>query len=57
MSGIEKLTLPDAYASVTLPAADIDVLEALKTRTMSDPNSKPVTGADLGSGLVQGEDA
>ncbi|MGI4840302.1 MAG: manganese catalase family protein [Janthinobacterium lividum] len=47
----------DGLASVTLGAADLDVLEAMKTRTMSDPTSNPVTGADLGSGLVQGKDA
>jgi Mn-containing catalase len=28
----------------------------MKLRTMSDPTAKPVTGADLGSGLVQGKD-
>jgi Mn-containing catalase len=47
----------DGLASVTLGAADLEVLEAMKARTMSDPASNPVTGADLGSGLVQGKDA
>jgi Mn-containing catalase len=28
----------------------------MKLRTMSDPASNPVTGADLGSGLVNGKD-
>ncbi|UST76625.1 manganese catalase family protein [Pseudomonas siliginis] len=43
-------------ATVTLPAEDEQVLEAMKTRTASDPLSEPVTGADLGSGYVQGKD-
>jgi Mn-containing catalase len=47
----------DGLASVTLSSADFDVLEAMKTRTMSDPSSNPVTGADLGSGLAQDKDA
>ena len=47
----------DGSASVTLSAADAEVLEAMKLRTMSDPTSNPVTGADLGSGLVQGGDS
>jgi Mn-containing catalase len=45
----------DGSASVTLNAADAEVLEAMKLRTMSDPSANPVTGADLGSGLVQGD--
>jgi Mn-containing catalase len=46
----------DGLATVTLPAEDAQVLEAMKTRTASDPLSEPVTGADLGSGYVQGKD-
>lgn len=46
----------DGTASVELPAPDLAVLEAMKLRTMSDPTSNPVTGADLGSGLVNGKD-
>ncbi|RMN40931.1 Mn-containing catalase [Pseudomonas syringae pv. apii] len=46
----------DGSASVTLDANDAEVLEMLKERTMSDPDSNPVTGADLGSGFVQGDD-
>ncbi|WP_336352852.1 manganese catalase family protein [Pseudomonas atacamensis] len=46
----------DGLATVTLPAEDEQVLEAMKTRTASDPLSEPVTGADLGSGYVQSKD-
>jgi Mn-containing catalase len=46
----------DGTASVELAAPDLAVLEAMKLRTMSDPASNPVTGADLGSGLVNGKD-
>ncbi|NQD73621.1 manganese catalase family protein [Pseudomonas sp. CM27] len=46
----------DGTASVELAAPDLAVLEAMKLRTMSDPTSNPVTGADLGSGLVNGKD-
>lgn len=46
----------DGLASVTLPAADAEMLEAMKIRTASDPLSNPVTGADLGSGWVRGKD-
>jgi Mn-containing catalase len=35
---------------VQLDSADEALLENLKARTMSDPNSEPVTGADLGAG-------
>ncbi|QXI26332.1 manganese catalase family protein [Pseudomonas vanderleydeniana] len=45
----------DGSASVELPASDEAVLEAMKTRTRSDPAANPVTGADLGAGLIQGE--
>ncbi|MFP3678542.1 manganese catalase family protein [Pseudomonas sp. SIMBA_041] len=40
----------DGLATVQLDSADEALLENLKARTMSDPNSEPVTGADLGSG-------
>jgi Mn-containing catalase len=47
----------DGLATVNLSPDDLDVLEAMKTRTASDPSSEPVTGADLGSGFVQGKNA
>ncbi|WP_447758013.1 manganese catalase family protein [Pseudomonas moraviensis] len=40
----------DGLATVQLDSADEALLESMKMRTMSDPNSEPVTGADLGSG-------
>jgi len=40
----------DGLATVQLDSADEVLLENMKMRTMSDPNSEPVTGADLGSG-------
>lgn len=40
----------DGLATVQLDSADEALLEKMKMRTMSDPNSEPVTGADLGSG-------
>ncbi|HEN8704453.1 TPA: manganese catalase family protein [Pseudomonas putida] len=46
----------DGTASVTLTTAEAEAVEAMKLRTMSDPTSNPVTGADLGSGLVNGKD-
>ncbi|KAA8718198.1 manganese catalase family protein [Pseudomonas cannabina] len=46
----------DGSASVELNADDTEVLEMMKERTMSDPTSNPITGADLGSGFVQGKD-
>ncbi|KPB77210.1 manganese catalase family protein [Pseudomonas cannabina] len=46
----------DGSASVQLNADDTEVLEMMKERTMSDPTSNPITGADLGSGFVQGND-
>jgi Mn-containing catalase len=39
-----------------LDNADLDVLEAMKLRTASDPTADPVTGADLGSGYGQNKD-
>ncbi|MNI06799.1 putative manganese catalase [compost metagenome] len=47
----------DGLAAVDLPEEDEAVLEAMKLRTASDPTSEPVTGADLGSGFVQGKNA
>lgn len=40
----------DGTASVKLPAKDAKVLASLATRTQSDPNLDPVTGAELGAG-------
>lgn len=47
----------DGSASVVLSDEDEEVLLNMKTRTMSDPESNPITAADLGSGFVQGKDA
>ncbi len=47
----------DGSASVKLPADDEKVLMQMKTRLQSDPEANPITGADLGSGFVQGKDA
>jgi Mn-containing catalase len=41
----------DGLASVQLAKADIAVLQAVVARTASDPNSDPMTGADLGAGM------
>ncbi len=46
----------DGTASVTLTSAETETVEAMKLRTMSDPTTNPVTGADLGSGLINGKD-
>jgi Mn-containing catalase len=46
----------DGTASVTLTPAEAETVEAMKLRTMSDPTANPVTGADLGSGLINGKD-
>ncbi|QCI11915.1 manganese catalase family protein [Pseudomonas putida] len=46
----------DGTASVTLTPAETETVEAMKLRTMSDPTTNPVTGADLGSGLINGKD-
>lgn len=40
----------DGTASVKLDKADKALLEKMSKRTQSDPDSNPVTGADLGSG-------
>lgn len=45
----------DGSASVDLSPSDVEVLESLKLRTMSDPEANPISGADLGSGFVQGK--
>jgi Mn-containing catalase len=47
----------DGSASVELSADDEKVLMQMKTRLKSDPDANPITGADLGSGFVQGKDA
>jgi Mn-containing catalase len=44
----------DGTASVQLSAQDEALLMDMKARTMSDPESNPMTGADLGAG-VQGK--
>jgi len=36
---------------------ELEAVEAMKLRTTSQPDSNPITGADLGSGLVQGRDS
>ncbi len=46
----------DGLATVNLSSEEAQMLETLKARTTSEPDSKPITGADLGSGLVQGKD-
>lgn len=43
----------DGLASVKLPPLQAKAIEQLATRTMSDPNAAPVTGADLGAGLAK----
>jgi len=40
----------EGLASVNLPKQDSATVDALAARTMSDPASNPVTGADLGAG-------
>jgi Mn-containing catalase len=46
----------DGTASVVLSTDDEAVLLTMKERTMSDPDANPITGADLGSGYVQGKE-
>lgn len=41
----------DGTASVRLSKDEMAVLEKLRARTMSDPTSNPVTGADIGRGV------
>jgi len=45
----------DGDAAVTLTPTEQDVLEQLVVRTASDPQSDPLTGAELGMGLEEGE--
>ena len=40
----------DGLATVGVNEADVAVLQAMSSRTASDPEADPVTGADLGSG-------
>ena len=47
----------DGSASVQLSAEDEELLLDMKMRTMSDPDTDPVTGADLGAGMQQQADA
>jgi Mn-containing catalase len=53
MDDIEK-SIPldggDGLASVKLKAAEKKAVDAMAERTMSDPETDPVTGADLGAG-------
>lgn len=41
----------DGSASVQLSANEESALNDMKARTLSDPSSNPITGADLGAGL------
>jgi Mn-containing catalase len=43
----------DGMASVKLPPMQAKAVEQLATRTMSNPEAAPVTGADLGAGLAK----
>jgi len=47
----------DGNAVVTLTDTEKDVLGQLAARTASDPESDPLTGAELGMGLEEGETA
>jgi len=38
----------DGLATVNLPPQDLEVVEAMKLRTASNPDADPMTGADLG---------
>jgi manganese catalase len=42
----------DGSASVKLAKDDLALLEKLRQRTLSDPQSNPVTGADIGRGVT-----
>jgi Mn-containing catalase len=35
---------------VTVTERDVEVLQAMASRTASDPSAEPTTGADLGAG-------
>ena len=45
----------DGKAAVSLTRTEQEVLEQLAVRTASDPESDPLTGAELGMGLEEGE--
>ena len=45
----------DGDAAVTLTQTEQDVLEQLVVRTASDPESDPLTGAELGMGIEENE--
>jgi Mn-containing catalase len=47
----------DGNASVALSADEDALLMGMKARTMSDPESSPITGADLGAGVQGREEA
>jgi hypothetical protein len=47
----------DGNASVALSADEDALLMGMKARTMSDPESNPITGADLGAGVQGREEA
>jgi manganese catalase len=47
----------DGDAAVSLTGTEQEVLEQLAQRTASDPDSDPLTGAELGMGLEEGETA
>ncbi|WP_208601599.1 manganese catalase family protein, partial [Caballeronia fortuita] len=40
----------DGTATVTVTEQDVEVLQAMASRTASDPSADPTTGADLGAG-------
>jgi manganese catalase len=44
----------DGSASVQLSKQEVATLQKLSSRTQSDPNSNPVTGADIGRGVIGG---
>jgi Mn-containing catalase len=46
----------DGTAQVELPAAKIETLRAMTERLASDPDSDPLTGAELGSGVDFSDD-
>ncbi|NOV22720.1 manganese catalase family protein [Cupriavidus necator] len=46
----------DGTAQVDLPAEQQDTLEAFAMRGASDPQSDPLTGAELGAGGAEGDD-
>jgi Mn-containing catalase len=40
----------DGLATVGVTEADVEILQAMASRTASDVNANPTTGADLGAG-------